>query len=253
VPEIVGVWPLALTIAALLAGMRFDRARRRASLNRALHELRRPLQALALTRPDRPLPAPDPVDLALVALTDLDHAINGSQRAIELAPVPVRSLVEAAVERWRVPAARADHALELCWDAGGVSVLADRMRIAQALDNLLVNAIEHGGLLIRIDAALCERGVRIAVRDSGRAQRGPGDAWPGGSGRVRDNRRGHGLAIAAAIIEAHGGRLLYEPGRASTMAILELPLAPDSGGRPVAAAAPADRPGADRTAPAPAA
>jgi signal transduction histidine kinase len=253
VPEIAGIWPLALTMAALFAGIRFDRARRRASLNRALHELRRPLQALALARPHRPRTAPDPVDLALVALTDLDHAINGSQRAVELAPVPARALVEAAVERWRVPSARAGRALELRWEAGGVSVLADRARIAQALDNLLVNAIEHGGLLIRIDAILCERGVRIAVRDSGRPRRGQDDDRPGGPGRARDHRRGHGLAIAAAIIEAHGGRLLYEHGRPWTVAILELPLAPGSGARELAAVASADRPGANGTAPAPAA
>lgn len=250
-PEVAGVWPLALSMAALLAGMRFERARRRASLNRALHELRRPLQALALARPDRPRVAPDPVDLALVALTDLDHVINGSQRAIELAPVPVRALVEAAVERWRVPAARAGHALELRWGAGGVAVLADRRRIAQALDNLLVNAIEHGGLLIGIDATVCERGVRISVRDSGRAQRRPGEARPGGAARVGDHRRGHGLAIATAIIEAHGGRLLYQHGWPWTVAILELPLAPGSGERELTA--PPDRPGANGTAPAPAA
>jgi signal transduction histidine kinase len=251
VTEIAGVWPIALTMAALLAGVRFDRARRRASLNRALHELRRPLQALALARPDRPAVAPDPVDLALVALTDLDHAINGSQRAIELCPVPARAVVQAAVERWRVPAARRGRALEARWEAGGVSVLADRARIAQALDNLLVNAIEHGGLLIRIDATLCKRGVRIAVRDSGGALIGSGDAHADRAGRARGGRRGHGLAIAAAIIEEHGGRLLYQHGPPWTVAILELPLAPGSGAGELAPVAPTDRPGADRTAPAP--
>ena len=41
-------WPLGVTLAAALVGDRVRKARRRAALNRALHELRRPLQALAL-------------------------------------------------------------------------------------------------------------------------------------------------------------------------------------------------------------
>jgi signal transduction histidine kinase len=252
VPEITGIWPLALTMAALLAGVRLDRARRRVPLNRALHELRRPLQALALARPD-PRPAtPDPVDLALVALADLDDAINGSARVVELAPVPARAVVEAAIERWRVPAARAGRAFELRWEAGNATVLADRTRIAQALDNLLVNAIEHGGLLINVSATMGEHSVRIAVRDSGRARGGRGAASRGPNFK-RDPRRGHGLAIAAAIAKAHGGRLLHDQRRAGTVAILELPLAPDPGARRRAAEASANRPGPGGTAPTPAA
>ena len=41
-------WPIGLALAALLVGHRAGEARRRASLNLALHELRRPLQALVL-------------------------------------------------------------------------------------------------------------------------------------------------------------------------------------------------------------
>jgi hypothetical protein len=45
-------WPLALTVAAFLVRERVRGDRRRGALNRALHELRRPLQALALGADD---------------------------------------------------------------------------------------------------------------------------------------------------------------------------------------------------------
>ena len=49
-------WPLGLTLAAVVVGDRIREARRRAGLNRALHELRRPLQSLVLSSG----PAPGP-------------------------------------------------------------------------------------------------------------------------------------------------------------------------------------------------
>ena len=87
-------WPLGVTLAAALVGDRVRKARRRAALNRALHELRRPLQALALA-PASPgkSPAPAAAELALAALDDLDHEINGSPRDLAPRPVACRALV----------------------------------------------------------------------------------------------------------------------------------------------------------------
>jgi hypothetical protein len=45
-----GGWPFGLMLAVVLAGDRLREVRRRATLNRGLHELRRPLQALVLSR-----------------------------------------------------------------------------------------------------------------------------------------------------------------------------------------------------------
>ena len=87
-------WPLGLTLAAVAVGDRLREARRRAALNRALHELRRPLQALVLgaggiaqgpgRRPRR--------ELALAALDDLDREINGRARRLARRPVACRAL-----------------------------------------------------------------------------------------------------------------------------------------------------------------
>ena len=209
-------WPLALTMAtALVGGMRAREARRRGALNRALHELRRPLQSLALEKPEGDRATS--VDLALVALADLDSAINGMAPELRPRPVSCRALVEACVERWRAPAARASRSLQLRWRAGAPLVMADPPRIAQALDNLLANAVEHGGPRIVVDARLGRHGVEVVVADTGarmpRRRMG------------RDPRRGHGLRVAAEVAAAHGGRLLVRRAASGTVAVLQLPLA----------------------------
>jgi signal transduction histidine kinase len=210
-------WPLGVTLVAALVGDRVRRARRRAALNRALHELRRPLQAMALApASSRKSPAPAAAEQALAALDDLDHEINGSPRALAPRPVACRALVEAAVERWRGPAAEARRSLELRWRAGAVTVMADPCRVSQALDNLLANAIEHGGLRVRVEAATGVRRVRISVSNTVLAT--PVHAR-------RDPRRGHGLRVVASIAAAHGGRFLVQHPAGVWVAVLELPLA----------------------------
>ena len=211
-------WSLGVTLAAALVGDRVRKARRRAALNRAVHELRRPLQALALApAASGKAQAPAAAELALAALDDLDHEINGSPRALASRPVACRALVEAAVERWRGPAAQARRSLELRWRAGAVMVMADPCRVSQALDNLLANAIEHGGLRVRMEAAIGARRVRISVSNT---------VLPASVHAGPDLRRGHGLRVVASIAAAHGGRFLVQHPVGAWVAVLELPLAP---------------------------
>src|SRR3954452_5734835 len=184
--------------AAALVALRVRHARRRGALNRALHELRRPLQALVLSAGGDCGPGSHAVRVALTALDDLDCEINGTPRRVELRPVDCRALVQPAVERWVGVAAATRRVLTLRWRAGSASVLADPDRVAQALDNLIDNALRHGGLRVYVDAELCAAGVRITVRDSG------GPVTP--AGRSRDARHGHGLAIVSRIAAEHGGR-----------------------------------------------
>src|SRR5436190_1773436 len=89
-------WPLGLALAAAAGGRRVGSARRRAALNRALHELRRPLQVLALSgpSPSRAGGPPGALDLAIAAVDDLDREINGSAAGSSLSaprPEPRRS------------------------------------------------------------------------------------------------------------------------------------------------------------------
>lgn len=211
-------WSLSLTAAMAIAGSRIRHARRRRALNGALHELRRPLQTLVLSSGPTPGPGPHAVRVALTALDDLDREINGEQRRVRLRPVHCRALVQPAVERWRGVAAATRRVLVLHWRAGSAAVMADPDRIAQALDNLIDNALRHGGLRVCVGADLCARGVRITVADSGSARL---------AARVRrDRRHGHGLRIVAGVAAEHGGRFHMSHVPAGTVATLELPLAP---------------------------
>jgi signal transduction histidine kinase len=217
-------WPLCLMVAVVIAGDRVREARRRRGLNRALHELRRPLQALVLASGPVDGPGPHVLRVALAALGDLDREINGGRRPLARRPIACRALVEPAVERWRGPAAAARRSLVLNWRAGSAVVMADPDRIAQALDNLIDNSLRHGGLRTCVEASLSSIGVRIVVADGGPVRFG--------HTRGNDPRHGHGLEIVAAIASEHGGRFEMRRGPAGTAAILELPRAPR--GQPLA-------------------
>jgi two-component system, OmpR family, sensor kinase len=87
--------------------------------------------------------------------------------------------------------------------ADGLSVEGDRMRLEQALTNLVENAIEHGGGEITLRASEAEGEVAIHVED-----RGPGFA-PEFIGRAFErfsqsdpSRRGDGTGLGLAIVEA---------------------------------------------------
>jgi signal transduction histidine kinase len=211
-------WALALALAGLIAADRLREARRRASLNRAMHELRRPLQALVLGPAGSRERQGDPIRVVLAALGDLDRAINGGPSRFAPRPVACRALVEAAVERWRGVAAACHRSLALEWRAGRAAVMADPERLGQALDNLIHNAILHGGLRVRVDASAFAGGIRISVADSGRAT--PPNRRPAGP------RHGHGLRVVSAVAAEHGGRFLLRTSPLGTRAILELPFAP---------------------------
>jgi signal transduction histidine kinase len=230
IDQVVGGWPFVLAIGAIgAAGIRG--ARRRAALNEALHEVRRPLQVLALTAPLTGTPAGEfegPVRMAAAALERLEYEINGggSEVAVRV-KLAVAPLLEAAVGRWRARAALAGGSLELRCRCGSAMVLGSPADLAQALDNLIANAIEHGGSRITVTASARRGALRILVGDSGRGSQRPGGrgARSGLSRRIAgEGRRGHGLRIVRRIAAAHGGSFTLRGGASATEAVLELPL-----------------------------
>lgn len=229
--ETVASWPLAASIAATATALQLRSGRRRAALNEALHELRRPLQALALAAGpggDSPRVVASSVQLAAAALERLEQEINGGAVGPRSGPMPVRPLLEAAVGRWGARARLADASLSLRWSAGGAAVVGDRLSLAQALDNLIVNAIEHGGCSIVVTARIRADRLRIAVVDSGRRSRPahrrgtPAEVIARLSGR---RRHGHGLAVVRRVAALHGGRFALRCSERGSLAVLELPLA----------------------------
>ena len=101
---------------------------------------------------------------------------------------------------------------------------ADRLRIAQALANLVANAVEHGGGEVRVRARAAAVSARVEVTDGGAGLPAP-LADLVAAARGRRDRRGHGLALAAVIARRHGGRLVTAPSPRGARLVLELPLA----------------------------
>jgi len=192
------------------------------ALNRALHELRRPLQALVLMEEGSGQPAAAPpaasrrglLEVAASALQDLDGAVNGDAPAREPRRFSCREVVLAALERWRPAAARAG-GIRVYWDAGPAPVEGDAGRMAQAFDNLLANALEHGGPPVVVTAARVAGRIRITIAN------GAGDRPISGRGP----RRGHGTEIVSEVASAHRGRFALCRTGDGCVAALELPLA----------------------------
>jgi two-component system sensor histidine kinase FlrB len=131
------------------------------------------------------------------------------------------------VRRWQARAALAGGSLALRWQGSEATIEADRGAVAQALDNLVVNAIEHGGPAIVVEAQAGQGVLRLAVIDSGRGSRpesrreSPAELIARLSGR---RLHGHGLRVVRRIVAAHGGRFRLRSSCRGTEAIVELPL-----------------------------
>jgi two-component system OmpR family sensor kinase len=130
--------------------------------------------------------------------------------AIETRPVEVRDLFEETRRRLAGAVGEAGRLLRVD-DPDGLVVEADRMRIEQALANLVENGLRHGRGEIRLWArATDDGGVELHVSDAGPGF--PPDFLPHAFERFRraDSARsgdgvGLGLAIVDAIAHAHSG------------------------------------------------
>ncbi|HEU5252632.1 MAG TPA: HAMP domain-containing sensor histidine kinase [Solirubrobacterales bacterium] len=219
--------PMAASFAMAGGFVALREGRRRSTLNAALHELRRPLQALSLA-----LPAQAPargkyessLQMAVAAVDRLDLEINGRAVPSDSRGFPVRPLVEAAVERWRPAADSAGRPLQVGWSGPEGELRGDQVGLAQAMDNLISNALRHGGGAIAVEAEVERRGLRLAVSDrgsSGGVDRGRLPLRCRLAGRAR---HGHGLTIVRRAAARHGGSFQLRRSRAGTEARLELPL-----------------------------
>jgi signal transduction histidine kinase len=242
VPARLAVWPLLAGVGATLATAVRD-GRRRTVLNEHLHEVRRPLQVLVLMTPRQTGGSgygDGAVEMAAAALMRLEREINGERGEAVRTLIAVRPLLEAARRRWRGQAALVGVSIEVRWDADEAAVEGDRIDLMAALDNLIANALEHGGGTIELGADLIGGRLCLAVVDSGRgAGKRARDREAALSGRATRRRRdprapfgrlsgrarhGHGLRLVRRAAARHDGTFALHRGEHGTSAVLELPV-----------------------------
>ena len=160
-------------------------------------------------------------------------------------PLPVRGLLEGARHRFVDRAAEHGRAIRVDAPADLV-VLADELRMRQALANLVDNAIRHGDGVVDLRARAARGGVEIDVTDHGDgfgadlAERAFERFTRASESRSGDGA-GLGLAIVEAIAAGHGGGAAIVEGPGGTTVRLTLPaVSPDPTAPPGPAAAPVD-------------
>lgn len=225
-----GGWALA-ALVALLAERRLAAARELAA--RAAHEVRGPLTAAGMALhlmarreeapPERLAALEEQLERARLALEDLGAGRRGRSACDRVARMPVGSLLTELECAWAPAFVACGRTLSVGTAPAGLSVLADRARLAQAVGNLIANALEHGRGRVELRPRVTGGRLRLEVHDEGGGLDRPLDPIVRGPRRGR-GRRGRGLAITAGIAERHGGRLTTAPAAGGAVLALELPL-----------------------------
>jgi CheY-like chemotaxis protein/nitrogen-specific signal transduction histidine kinase len=148
-------------------------------------------------------------------LVDMSRMTTGKLQ-VELEPLPVVPVLEAALESVRPAAQVKDITIQTSWHVKDANVLADATRLQQVLWNLLSNAVKFtpNGGRISLSAARVDQRIRIEVMDTGI---GLDPAFlPHVFDRFRQadsatTRRygglGLGLAIVHDLVRLHGGEV----------------------------------------------
>ncbi len=215
---------LGTTLNEMLARLETALERERSFVADASHELRTPLALLkielelALRRTRTPAEiesalrsAADETDRLVQLTEDLLVLARSDQGQLPLRaePVDARAILQGVVDRYALRAAQADRSIDLA-AAAGLTFIGDRLRLEQAIANLVENAFRHGRGAIHLSSIAGDQSVELHVRDEGpgfpdgflprafdRFSRADEDRGGGGAGL--------GLAIVDVVARAHGG------------------------------------------------
>jgi signal transduction histidine kinase len=209
---------LGETLNEMLGRLEAGLARERRFVADASHELRTPLALLrtelelARRRPRSPeelLAALDSAAEEVERLSRLAEDLLVLARADEgllalrTEQIELRDLLETVAGRFpqQIEVGARD----------GETIVGDRLRLEQALGNLVDNAVRHGAGTVRVEAERRNGSLELRVSDEGSGF--PPDLLPvaferftrGDEARERGGA-GLGLAIVAAVAKAHGGQ-----------------------------------------------
>ena len=237
---------LAVEVNGLLARLARTTEILRTALHSAAHDLRSPMHRMRLRMEqalggagtgaeretlDLLLRDVDHMQRVLTALLQIAEAESGTVGA-RPEPVPLDRMLGELGELYQPQAEEQGVALSVSC-APGSSVLGHRQLLAQAVANLIDNALKFTptGGRIELRTLAVDRHLIIAVADSG-----PGipaeertravEPFVRLSNAPPRDGSGLGLNLAAAVARLHGGSLRLEDNGPGLVALLELPVVP---------------------------
>jgi two-component system, OmpR family, sensor kinase len=230
---------LATTLNAMLDRVTDALRKQRRFVAAAAHDLRMPIAALQaeldLADDERTTPEElraavraahaDTVRLGELATALLDlAAADVDGRALVRTPVRTDALIESVVRRVE-PVAR-ERGTSITRSSPGQLIRVDRVRLEQAVINLLINAIRYGppgaqvGVVAEFEQVAPATNAMSSVLTIEVTDRGPGippqladrlfEPFERGAD-AREPGTGLGLATAAASVRAHRGSIGFEP------------------------------------------
>ena len=238
---------LGETLNAMLARLEAAIERERGFVADASHELRTPLASLktelelALRRDrttdelrDALRSASEETDRLSRLADDLLVLARADRGTLPLRKerIAAKELVDGVAAQFRTTG----HDVEV-EVPDGLQLEGDRLRLEQALGNLVANAATHGDGAVKVSARTGDSTVELHVEDEGEGLP-PGFAERAFERFTRaDEARGSGgaglgLAIVAAIARAHGGKAGFSPRQRGTDAWIALPALIESSSGP---------------------